>query len=98
MMKRILPFLLLVTACTGVPQRDLTLHYDRPATFFEEALPVGNGHLGAMVYGDPVHERLSLNDITLWTGEPDKGTEHPDLVALGLTGDGAEVLQAVREA
>ena len=51
------------SACTA-PQRDLALHYDRPATFFEEALPVGNGRLGAMVYGDPVHERLSLNDIT----------------------------------
>jgi alpha-L-fucosidase 2 len=76
----------------------LTLHYDRPAHFFEEALPVGNGRLGAMVYGDPVHEYLSLNDITLWTGEPDKGTEHPDLVTLGLTGDGAEALKAVREA
>ena len=47
MMKRILPFLLVLTACTGIPQRGLTLHYDRPATFFEEALPVGNGRLGA---------------------------------------------------
>ena len=98
MMKRILPLLLLLTACTGVPQRNLTLHYDRPASFFEEALPVGNGRLGAMVYGDPVHEHLSLNDITLWTGEPDKGTEHPDIRALGLGGDGAEALKAVREA
>ena len=98
MMKRLLPLLLVLTACTGAPQRDLTLHYDRPASFFEEALPVGNGRLGAMVYGDPVHEHLSLNDITLWTGEPDKGTAHPDLVTLGLTGDGAEALKAVREA
>ena len=97
-MKRILPFLLLATACTVVPQRNLTLHYDRPATYFEEALPIGNGRLGAMVYGDPVHERLSLNDITLWTGEPDKGPEHPDLITVGLTGDGAEALRAVREA
>ena len=97
-MKRILPFLLLATACTAGPQRTLTLHYDRPATYFEEALPIGNGRLGAMVYGDPVHERLSLNDITLWTGEPDKGPEHPDLVTVGLTGDGAEALRAVREA
>ena len=36
MMKRILPFLLVLTACTGIPQRELTLHYDRPATFFED--------------------------------------------------------------
>ena len=97
-MKRILPLLLLAGACTAGPQRGLILQYDRPATFFEEALPVGNGRLGAMVYGDPVHEHLSLNDITLWTGEPDKGTEHPDLVKLGLTGEGAETLKAIREA
>ena len=96
-MKRILPLLLLLTACTA-PQCDLTLHYDRPAIYFEEALPVGNGRLGAMVYGDPVHERISLNDITLWTGEPDKGTEHPDIASMGLGGDGAEALKAVREA
>ena len=98
MMKRLLPLLLLAAACSAGPQRDMTLRYDRPAAYFEEALPVGNGRLGAMVYGDPVHEHISLNDITLWTGEPDKGPAHPDLVAVGLTGDGAEALKAVREA
>ena len=96
-MKRLLPLLLLVSACTASGP-GLQLHYDRPATYFEEALPVGNGRLGAMVYGDPLHDRFSLNDITLWTGEPDKGPEHPDLVTVGLTGDGAEALKAVREA
>ena len=98
-MKRILLLLLLIAgACTKGQQRELILHYDHPAVFFEEALPVGNGRLGAMVYSDPVHERISLNDITLWTGEPDKGTEHPDIVALGLGGDGSEALRAIREA
>ncbi len=53
--------------------QDLILHYDRPAGFFEEALPIGNGHLGAMVYGGTAQERVSLNDITLWTGEPESG-------------------------
>ena len=92
MMKRFLPLLLLATACTGIQQHELVLHYDRPASFFEEALPVGNGRLGAMVYGDPVHEHLSLNDITLWTGEPDKGTDHPDFVTVCRAGGGAEAL------
>ncbi len=48
------------------------LKYDRPAEFFEEALPVGNGNLGALVYGRTGLERISLNDISLWTGEPEK--------------------------
>ena len=47
-----------------------TLHYNRPATYFEEALPIGNGTMGGMVYGGTERERISLNDITLWTGEP----------------------------
>ena len=77
------------------------LHYDRPATFFEESLPLGNGKLGALVYGGPVEDRISLNDITLWTGEPDKGAEHPDYKVVGtLTpwGQSAEWVDKVREA
>ncbi len=96
-MKRILPLFLLLTACTTEPET-LRLHYDRPAIYFEEALPIGNGRLGAMVYGDPLHEHLSLNDITLWTGEPDRGARHEDLVATGLDGERTPVLQAIREA
>ena len=60
---------------------DVRLHYDTPATFFEEALPLGNGRLGAMIYGGTSEERISLNDITLWTGEPDRGPRHADLMA-----------------
>ena len=48
------------------------LKYNRPADFFEEALPIGNGNLGALIYGRTGLERISLNDITLWTGEPEK--------------------------
>ena len=58
-------------SCTR--SQDLILQYDRPASFFEEALPIGNGCLGAMVYGGTAQERVSLNDITLWTGEPESG-------------------------
>lgn len=49
---------------------ELKLRYDRPAKYFEEALVIGNGSIGAIVYGDETGERLSLNDITLWSGEP----------------------------
>lgn len=54
------------------------LHYNTPATFFEEALPIGNGNIGAMVYGGIEEEKISLNDITLWTGEPDKEVYSPE--------------------
>lgn len=60
-------------------RQELILHYDAPAEFFEEALPIGNGRLGAMIYGGTAREKISLNDITLWTGEPDFGTFHYDL-------------------
>lgn len=58
--------------------QDQILWYDQPAKVFEEALPIGNGRLGAMVYGGIAHERLSLNDITLWTGEPVNPEDHAD--------------------
>ena len=46
------------------------LRYSTPATVFEEALPLGNGQLGAMVYGKSDIERISLNHDTLWSGKP----------------------------
>ncbi len=51
--------------------QNLRLHYDRPAQFFEETLLIGNGNIGAILYGQPRQERINLNDITLWTGQPD---------------------------
>jgi alpha-L-fucosidase 2 len=49
---------------------DTELRYTAPAAHWTEALPVGNGRLGAMVFGDPVHERLQLNEDSLWSGGP----------------------------
>ncbi|MBQ6063028.1 MAG: glycoside hydrolase family 95 protein [Prevotella sp.] len=51
-------------------QLPMKLWYDRPADFFEESLPIGNGKMGALVYGNPDNDTLYLNDITLWTGKP----------------------------
>ena len=56
----------------------LRLHYDKPAEFFEEALVIGNGQQGATVYGGVVRDVISLNDLTLWTGEPDKKVQTPE--------------------
>lgn len=47
-----------------------TLYYTKKAKYFEEALPVGNGRIGAMVYGDFKTEKLVLNEDTLWSGYP----------------------------
>jgi alpha-L-fucosidase 2 len=49
---------------------DRLLRYDRPARSWTEALPVGNGRLGAMIFGGVPHERIQFNEETLWTGGP----------------------------
>ncbi|ANS75218.1 alpha-amylase [Paenibacillus yonginensis] len=46
------------------------LYYDRPAACWEEALPVGNGRIGGMVYGGAAKEKVALNEDTLWSGFP----------------------------
>ena len=56
------------TASTATPA--LELWYRQPANEWTEALPVGNGRLGAMVMGGTEHERIQLNEETLWTGAP----------------------------
>ena len=75
---------------------DLTLKFDSPAEFFEEALVIGNGHLGATIYGGTSEDRISLNDITLWTGEPDKGALHYDMEGIG--DEAAATIPLIREA
>ena len=66
----------------------LTLRYDSPADMFERALVIGNGTFGGAVYGGPQEDIISLNDITLWTGEPETYE----------FGDRSEALAEVREA
>lgn len=48
------------------------MRYKRPALEWQEAFPIGNGRLGAMVYADPVHEVLQINEDTIWSGYPEK--------------------------
>src|SRR5690242_10763931 len=48
----------------------LTLWYPKPADKWVEALPIGNGRMGAMVYGGVGHERVQLNEDTIWAGGP----------------------------
>ena len=49
---------------------ELKLWYQQPAAAWTEALPVGNGRLGAMVFGGVAEERLQLNEDTIWAGPP----------------------------
>ncbi|MGC8989332.1 MAG: glycoside hydrolase N-terminal domain-containing protein, partial [Verrucomicrobiia bacterium] len=52
-------------------QRPIRIWFARPATNWErEALPIGNGRLGAMVFGGTARERIQLNEDTLWSGGP----------------------------
>lgn len=64
--------LLLLSCCNTktVEHKDYTLWYDAPAVEWEEALPVGNGRLGAMSYGNPFHECIQVNEESLWSGAP----------------------------
>ena len=53
------------------------LWYDRPAQYWEETLPIGNGRLGAMVFGNVFADRLQLNEETIWAGQPNNNA-NPD--------------------
>lgn len=57
-------------AAAAAGNAPLRLWYDAPARHMEESLPIGNGKLGALVYGGPDDDIVYLNDITLWTGKP----------------------------
>ncbi len=61
---------------------ELALWYDRPATQWVEALPLGNGRLGAMMWGGGKYERLQLNEDTLYAGGPYDPTSPEALAAL----------------
>lgn len=54
------------------------LWYDKPATYFEESLVLGNGKMGASIFGGVKSDKIYLNDATLWSGEPVDPTMNPD--------------------
>ena len=73
-MNKFLPLLFLSTFVFAqkkqLSQAPMKLWYDKPATYFEEALVLGNGKIGATVFGGTKTDKIFLNDITLWSGEP----------------------------
>lgn len=74
-MKKYLLIILLLIGKTAYLQTNegLKLWYDKPAgKTWENALPIGNGFLGAMVYGNIDKEQIQLNESTLWSGSPNR--------------------------
>lgn len=71
-MKRILFLSLVIYLIPSktIAQADKVLWYDKPAKYFEETLVLGNGTMGASVFGGINNDKIYLNDATLWSGEP----------------------------
>ena len=71
-----------VVGILTVSAQQHTLWYDRPASHWLEALPIGNSHLGAMVYGGTDVEEIQLNEETFWSGSPHNNNSTESLAAL----------------
>ncbi len=69
--------LLIILFCFGgnAVAQDNILWYDEPAVHWEEAMPLGNSRLGAMVYGKTSHEEIQLNEETVWSGAPHRNDD-----------------------
>lgn len=74
MLKKLFWLCLCINICTpffsAAQRNDLCIRFNSPATHFTESLPLGNGRLGAMVFGGTKTERIALNEISLWSGGP----------------------------
>ncbi len=80
---------LLVFSCETFAQSTNTLWYKQPAKHFEETLVLGNGKLGATVFGGVESDKILLNDATLWSGEP---------VNANMNSEAYKNVSAIREA
>lgn len=83
MKSNLLKKLFLVFFCSSfggrvVAQSNHILWYNQPAEFFEESLVLGNGKMGATVFGGVNSDKIYLNDITLWSGQPVNPNMNPD--------------------
>lgn len=87
----------------GSSPEDVLLWYEQPATEWTEALPLGNGHMGAMVFGGIDLERLQLNEATLYSGDPARTyksinirQDYPQVIALLSDGRYAEAQKVIQ--
>ena len=81
-MKRLLLSVALLTIVMAMNAQQHKLWYSHPAQHWLEALPIGNSHLGAMVYGGTDTEEIQLNEETFWSGSPHNNNSTESLVAL----------------
>ena len=70
MKKRLFAILSLAVVCMAATAQPHRMWYAKPASHWLEALPVGNSHLGAMIYGGTDVEEIQLNEETFWSGQP----------------------------
>jgi alpha-L-fucosidase 2 len=63
---------LVVFSVRSMASQEHKLWYNRPASTWTEALPLGNGRLGAMLFGNPSSEHIQLNEATIWAGRPNE--------------------------
>ena len=81
-------FALLCLGAAGAA--DLTLWYEKPAApkkCMDEALPIGNGRMGGLVFGEPAAERIVLNENSLWTGDENPSGDYSKMGAYQVLGD-----------
>ncbi|MBO6059654.1 MAG: glycoside hydrolase N-terminal domain-containing protein, partial [Bacteroidaceae bacterium] len=81
-MKRIYIVFLLALMCTTAVAQNHRLWYTKPASHWLEALPIGNSHMGAMVYGGTDTEEIQLNEETFWSGSPHSNNSSESLQTL----------------
>ena len=71
--------LLIATVLLSLSAYAQQLWYDQPATQWLEALPIGNSHMGAMIYGGADTEQIQLNEETFWSGSPHQNNSSESL-------------------
>src|SRR5215217_8574405 len=77
--------LLITTPCFSQAKQNLKLWYKQPSgRTWENALPIGNGRLGAMIYGNVEREIIQLNENTVWSGSPNRNDNPLALDSLAI--------------
>lgn len=102
-MIRVLFLFALISTASANAQSDVTIRFNKPAGHFTESMPLGNGQLGAMVFGGTTRERIVLNEKSMWSGgvqdpnRPDAYKSLPDIQRLLQEGKNKEAQELLQE-